>query len=163
MGNRKYKCDFQKQKTYDFHYSKPLEKEKIIPPHDATNIVKQLDNIWNLNTIDLYPEKYYDFGESWPLSKRYAAMNIPLQMLSPSCICHEHAHGVVECYRTYMFKGKKLNDYGHGPLWAGVFAYNISVIFNQDLLDIINIMKYYGLYVINAKSILEFKQIFLNF
>lgn len=162
LGKRKSVNDFQRQRAYSFHENK-LINEKLIDPPKADKLIKQLDRSWDIYTTQLYPHKWTDdYGEGWPLAKRHAAVQLPLNMLTVSYLAHEHAHGVVECYRHYSHSGKKVNDYGHGPLWAGVFAYNYAKVSELPLLDMVDKLRYHGLCVIGEESIEYFRHIFLE-
>lgn len=72
-------------------------------------------------------------GEAWAVSKKAAAINIPLTNLYPSVIVHEFSHGIVECTREFNDHGKKIKDPGHGALWSGTYVHNIERILNINI------------------------------
>ena len=109
-----------------------------ITPGEASQLVKKLERRWGVMVIQIYPEyKFYDdntLGESWAVSKRVAAINIPVDYLYPYTVVHEYSHCVVECFRE--FHTKTLKEPGHGPLWAGVYKYNMAVGLQVDMTDL---------------------------
>lgn len=117
--------------------------------------------MWKIKTTQLYPEIWTeDVCYGWPLSMRQAAIQLPANMLRVSHLIHEHTHGVVEAYKTYFPEAKGLVEPGHGPLFCGVMAYNLSRIMSKKYLDIVEDLHYYSLRVLEIETVLKFKKIF---
>lgn len=151
--------DFQRQRSYDFH-AKEFKNEKAVSVEVAHKITSMLDDAWSFETIGLYPEKWKAWeGEGWTLAKNKGAIQLHPALRTISYLCHEHAHVVVESYRTYYRGGQHLLDKGHGPLWCGVFAYDLSVIIEVPCVDIIEKMRYHGLRVVDEPTITFLREI----
>lgn len=163
LGNRTGSKDFQRNKVYNLHDKIP---EDIISEHECHKIVRRLDSQWNIYTTDLYPEtciygeKDCVFAEGWPLNKRHAAIQIPRIMATKSITAHEHAHGVLECF---LHNDKtSIKDPGHGPLWAGIFAWNLSKVLKRDYSEVKDVLEQFKVLVIDEDTILTFRKLFMQ-
>jgi len=158
FGDCKGNRDYQASKIYQYHADL---KEPPINYDKANKIVKRLDRLWNIKTVQLYPEKWEeDIGHAWVLSKRQAVIQLPISMRSVSQVIHEHSHGVVEAFRTYFPEYKNIKEPGHGPLFCGVYAFNYSWITDRLYVDTVEDLRYYSLRVLGKDPVLKFKKFF---
>jgi len=131
--NLKCKRDWQVSRVYDLEH-KVFAKEAKIARHEASKIVKKLERHWNMLITAIYPEGDDEYaGETWPISKKAAALNVYSNGLYPSVIVHEVSHGIVEC--CTKFHSNKLKEPGHGPFWCGVYAYNLNYILGTNMAE----------------------------
>lgn len=129
--NLKGKRDSQVSRVYALE-NKLFKKEKLIFQVEASKIVRKLENHWKILITQIYPEYEGEYeGETWPINKKSAAVNISANGLYPYMVIHEVSHGITEC--CTMFHEKRIKEPGHGPFWCGVYAYNLNYILNYDI------------------------------
>jgi len=156
LDGRSHTIDFQRSRVYQHHIDL---NETVHGTIKANRTVKLLDSLWKISTTPLYPKVWnVDYSEGWTLAPRKGAIQIPRSMLSPCYIAHEHAHCVVESYRVYY--KKDLYDAGHGPLWAGVYALNISEMMGDCIHDILKSLKEYDILTLDVPEIYQFHTFF---
>lgn len=159
LGSLKNTTDFQRQVVYDYHVH-AYPDETPLPVDQCNRILGRLDYEWGVTTIGLYPDKWPTAdGAGWPMGAYKAAIQLSPELRMPSYLAHEHAHGVVECYRVYH-STNELNDHGHGPVWSGVFAYNMSILLDTSIDIIRGNMIEYGIKVLKTESIIKFNSVF---
>lgn len=128
--------DWQRSKIYNIDHVLHAT-EDVISPTDANRIIRKLERHWGILVNQIYPEfKFYECGtmaESWPVAKKACAVNIPIQNLKPSIVVHEVTHGISECARVFHSPG--LREPGHGPMWTGLYAYNLKYSLGIDIWD----------------------------
>jgi hypothetical protein len=154
------KTDWQQSKIYNIdHYL--YKTENIINPTESNKIVKKLERHWGILVNQIYPEyKFYDdgtMGESWPISKKTCAINIPLNHLKACTLIHEFSHGITECAK--IFYSKSLKEPGHGPMWCGIYAYNLNLILG---IDIESKMRENGVRYIEEETVSKIRKHFLS-
>lgn len=154
--------DFQASKVYSYHSTL---QEAFITEDEACQILKRLDRLWKIKTIGLFPEKWDIENGSlnsygWTVGRRKAVVQVPQKMLTFSYVVHEHCHGVIESYKTYFKLTSPLKEPGHGPLFCGMLAFNMSWLSNQPCIDILEVMRYHRLRVVEESTVLDFKRIF---
>lgn len=158
LRNCKATRDFQTSRVYQYHHDL---NETPISVRKAEKIIHRLDRLWNIKTVQLYPEVWdKDIGYGWTLSKRGAAIQLPSTMRTVSYLIHEHSHGVVESFRTYFKEFNGIREPGHGPLFCGVMAFSLHWITGQSYVDIEAEMRYYSIRVLEKDAVLKFKKIF---
>lgn len=155
QGNR----DWQSSKICDVEHDS-LAFQKTILPSAANKIVKSIERHWGIMVNQIYPEFkfYYDgytLSESWPVSSKACAINIPLSFLKPYIIVHEVSHGIAECSRIFHSKG--IREPGHGPLWTGIYVYNMNKFLDIDIWDE---MRENGVRVAEEETILKLRKYF---
>lgn len=129
--NLKANRDWQVSKVYNLE-NVVFKYEKIIEQHEANKLVRKLERHWKILITDIYPVCDREYaGETWPINKRAAAINILANYLYPSTVVHEVSHGIVDCCTT--FYKKSIKEPGHGPLWCGVYLYNLKYALGLDI------------------------------
>lgn len=129
--------DWQKSKICNLEHRKFIFQDTISPV-ESNKIVKKMERFWGILVNQIYPEFkfYYDghtLAESWPVSSKACAINIPVEFLKPYIIVHEVSHGIVECSRVFHSKG--IREPGHGPFWSGIYAYNLKHFLKIDISE----------------------------
>lgn len=156
----KGKSDWQRSRIYDIDHGLITSQEPVCPT-EANRIVKRLERHWGILVNQIYPEfKFYSDGtiaESWPVSNKACAINIPLQSLKPCIVVHEVTHGITECSRTFHSPG--LREPGHGPMWCGIYAYNLKLALGIDIRDE---MEENGIKCIKEETVLKIRKHFLQ-
>jgi hypothetical protein len=152
--------DWQRSRIYDIDYELYKSQTSIIPV-ESNAIVKKLENHWKILVNQIYPEfTFYNdgtMGESWPVAKKACAINIPLQNLKPCTVVHEVSHGISECAKTFHSPG--LREPGHGPMWCGIYAYNLNLVLGIDIRDKMNDN---GIRSISEETVLKIRKHFTN-
>lgn len=150
--------DWQRSKIYNVDHALYKTQDNISPT-ESNSIVKKLEAHWGILVQQVYPEfKFYSdgtMGESWPVAKKACAVNIPLEFLKPCTIVHELSHGITECARVFHSPG--LREPGHGPMWCGIYAYNLKFALDIDIEDQ---MKDNGIRCISDETVLKIRDHF---
>jgi len=135
-----------------------FNKEKTINVSEALCIIRCLEQHWGIYITPIFPEYEWDnLGEAWSISHKCAAINVSAKHIYPSTIIHEISHGIVECAKQFHYNGNKIKDPGHGPLWTGVYAYNIMKILKKDITGPMGL---YKIKQVPQDHIIEFREYF---
>ena len=155
--NLKANRDWQVSKVYNLEHEF-FNNEKKIEQYEANRIVRKLENHWKILITEIYPEYEREYaGETWPINKKAAAINIVTKYLYPSVTIHEVSHGIVDCFT--VFHKNTIKEPGHGPFWTGVYAYNLKLILNKDIRED---FKKYSIRSIPHETVQKFREYFIS-